>query len=69
MYKFFTGREVRGEKGKPGPIAYETGLGYVLSGPIDLPDRRVRTKINFAATHVLHVACTEQSLDDKISMM
>ena len=69
MYKFFTGREVRGENGKLGPIAYETGPGYVLSGPIDLPDRRVRTKINFAATHVLHVACTEQSLDNKISMM
>ena len=69
MYKVFTGREVRGEKGKPGPIAYEIGLGYVLSGRIDLPDRRVKTKINFAATHVLHAACTEQSLDDKISMM
>ena len=72
MYKFFIGREVRGrggEKGKPGQIAYETSLGYVLSGPIDLPNRGVRTKINFAATHILHVACTEQSLDDKSSMM
>ena len=68
MYKFFTGREVLGEKGKPVPTAYETGLGYVLSGSIDLPERRVTTKINFAATHVLHVACTEQSLDDKMSM-
>ena len=32
MYKFFTGREVQGEKGKPGPIDYETGLGYALRG-------------------------------------
>ena len=54
---------------KTGPVAYETALGYVLSCPIDLPDRRVKTKINFEATYVLHVACTEQSLDDKISMM
>ena len=71
MYNFFTSREVRGGGGKekPGPTGYETGLGYVLSGPIDLPDRRVRARINFAATHVLHVACTEQSMDDKISMM
>ena len=38
-------------------------------GAIDLPERRVKTKINFAATHVLQVACIEQSLDDKISMM
>ena len=56
-------------RGKAGPAAYETGPGYVLSCPIDLPGRRVKTKINFAATYVLHVACTEQSLDDKISMM
>ena len=33
MYKFFTGREVREDKGKPGPIAYETrGPGTI---PLD----------------------------------
>ena len=41
MYKFFTGREVRGQKGKPRPIVYKTGPGYALSGPTDLPQRGV----------------------------
>ena len=34
IYKSFTKNTE--EKGKPGLIAYETGLRYVLSGPIDL---------------------------------
>ena len=33
MYKcFYWQRSMGGERGKPGPIDYETGLGYALGG-------------------------------------
>ena len=38
-----------------GLIAYKTGQGYVIGGPIDPLERRFKTNINFTATHVLHV--------------
>ena len=40
MYKFFTG-----EKGKPEPIAYETGLGYVLVAPLICPIEELEQRL------------------------
>ncbi len=55
MGKFFTGQIRRGESGT-GPIANETTLGWVLSGPVPSRNKNTLSSVNFVSTHVLRVA-------------
>ena len=59
-WKLTTGRVSRGENG---PVAVETRLGWVLSGPIPL----VEQSMNLMTTHTLRVDTHEESkLDDTL---
>ncbi|CAB3997366.1 G2 M phase-specific E3 ubiquitin- ligase [Paramuricea clavata] len=53
--KFFTGKIRRGENANS-PIASETILGWVLSGPMPSRKKTTLSSVNFVSTHVLRVA-------------
>ena len=56
-WQFVTGEVVRGQEG---PVAVGTTLGWVLSGPAELPEQTV----SLAVTHTLHVGgITNKELD------
>ena len=51
-WEFVTGEMVRGVEG---PIAINTTLGWMLSGPADLTGPQGGTIVNFITTHTLRV--------------
>eukprot|EP00795_Rhopilema_esculentum_P006856 gene6856-12454_t len=52
-WNFMTGGVVRSQSG--GPIALESVLGWILSGPVPVFNESTSTGTNFAQTHVLRV--------------
>ena len=55
MWKFFTGITRRGDDDY-GPVASETTLGWVLSGPVPTDKKPTLSSVAFIATHALRVA-------------
>ena len=55
LWKFFTGRIQRGREIN-GPVASETTLGWVLSGPVPANNANRLSSVNVVSTHVLKVA-------------
>ena len=55
LWKFFTGITRRGDDNY-GPVASETTLGWVLSGPLPTDQKPTLSSVNFIATHALRVA-------------
>ena len=53
-------------RGKSGPTAIQTKVGWVLSGPTDV--REVTTNLTFTSTHLLNVHCipAEDKLEDRL---
>ena len=62
--KFFTGKIRRGEYAN-GPIASETILGWVLSGPMPSRKKTTLSSVNFVSTHVLRVAAELPSVENE----
>lgn len=58
---FIQDKVVRGESNE-GPVAVGTRLGYVLSGPLDLPDNTESTT-NLILAHTLETECPTLPLD------
>ncbi|CAB4016444.1 Hypothetical predicted protein, partial [Paramuricea clavata] len=56
FWHIVSGKVIRGEHG---PIAMETKLGYVLSGPVTTPHTSDDIVANFLTTHLLRVDTTE----------
>lgn len=52
MWRFFTGKSKRGEQDNA-PVASETTLGWVLSGPVPSDKHNLLSSVNFVSTHVL----------------
>ena len=53
MWQFFSGQKISGKSGV-GPVAFETSLGWVLSGPVEgKHDPNLPSATNFVETHVL----------------
>ena len=66
-WKLVTGKVV---KGKRGPAAVYTKLGWVLSGPADIPDQHV-SSVNIVPSHTLRVDShpqAEEGLDATLKM-
>ena len=64
-WEFATGRIHRG---KSGPVAIHTQLGWVLSGPAP-PTERCQQSVNLITTHILHVGvepCEAEALDSTL---
>lgn len=61
-WKFFTGNVKQGEIG--GPVASETRLGWVLSGPMPSSRSNPLSSVNLVSTHVLKIQSTVQPLVD-----
>lgn len=55
-------------KGKTGPTAIQTRVGWVLSGATGIPDSAITANLLCTSTHVLRVQATpqEDSLNDKL---
>ena len=55
------------KRGRSGPTAIQTKVGWVLSGPTDV--REVTTNLTFTSTHLLNVHCipAEDKLEDRVS--
>jgi hypothetical protein len=69
MWKFFTGKIKRGRDDN-GPVANETSLGWVLSGPIPSNHKGRLSNANLVATHVLRVAAqTRETTDEQLSRL
>ena len=53
-------------RGRSGPTAIQTKVGWVLSGPTDV--REVTTNLTFTSTHLLNVHCiaAEDKLEDRL---
>ncbi|CAB4024264.1 PREDICTED: uncharacterized protein LOC107331856, partial [Paramuricea clavata] len=62
--KFFTGKIRRGENANS-PIASETILGWVLSGPMPSRKKTTLSSVNFVSTHVLRVAAELPSVENE----
>ena len=61
IWNFINGSTVRGQSG---PIALESKLGYILSGPVENVPRRIHDLlVNLAVTHVLKAIATVESSD------
>ena len=56
-WNIVTGEILRGDNG---PIAVNTRLGWVLSGPAELAGL---TTVNFVSTHALRIDSTEEQID------
>ena len=53
MWQFFSGQKISGKSGV-GPVAFDTSLGWVLSGPVEgKHDPKLPSATNFVETHVL----------------
>ena len=52
-WSFFTGGIIRGDPS--GPVALETKLGWILSGPASVPAFTESCTVNLSATHVLKI--------------
>ena len=61
-WKFFTGNIRQGEIG--GPVASETRLGWVLSGPMPSSKSNLLSSVNLVSTHVLKIQSMVQPLVD-----
>ena len=61
-WEIVTGRICRGGSG---PIAIETKLGWVLSGPVPGYDQE-HTSTNLFTAHVLQTEASEASLDNRL---
>ena len=60
MWQFFSGQKISGKSGV-GLVAFETSLGWVLSGPVEGKyDPKLSSATNFVETHVLFT-CRENS--------
>ena len=61
IWNFINGSTIRGQSG---PIALESKLGYILSGPVEnVPGRINDLSVNLAVTHVLKAIATVESSD------
>ena len=60
---FLTGGTIRGELG--GPIALESKLGWILSGPVEFPLSATTVAMNVAESHVLNVIQGENASIEK----
>ena len=58
-WSFFTGGIIRGDPS--GPVALETKLGWILSGPAAVPTLTESCTVNLSATHVLKIASADTS--------
>ena len=58
-WSFFTGNIIK--KDPSGPVALETKLGWVLSGPAVCPTSTKSCTVNLSSTHVLKIESTEIS--------
>ena len=58
-WSFFTGGIIRGDPS--GPVALETKLGWVLSGPAAVPALTESCTVNLSATHVLKIESADIS--------
>ena len=63
-WEIVTGRICRG---RSGPIAIETKLGWVLSGPVPGYDQE-HTSTSLFTAHVLQTEASEASLDDRLGI-
>ena len=57
-WHFLTGRCIKGESG---PVALESTLGWILSGPVHDSSERRSTHVNIAETHVLQFEIENKS--------
>ena len=57
--------EVR--RGSSGPVALNTRLGWVLSGPVDRPSSSLSIAVNYVSTHTLRTDTEYVNLDDQLS--
>ena len=57
--------EVRRESS--GPVALNTRLGWVLSGPVDRPSSSPSIAVNYVSTHTLRTDTQYVNLDDQLS--
>ena len=55
IWKFLQSEEIRGEENGEGPVATNTRVGWVLSGPVKIESKHTPGSVNFVATHVLKV--------------
>ena len=55
IWKFLLSEEIRGEENGEGPVATNTRVGWVLSGPVKIESKHTLASVNFVATHVLKV--------------
>jgi hypothetical protein len=62
-WNFITGRLIRGRRG---PVAIQTKMGWVLSGPVDPAE--VSTNLTFNSTHTLTIAASQvdSNLDNQL---
>ena len=58
-WSFFTGGIIRGDPS--GPVALETKLGWILSGPASVPIFTESCTVNLSATHVLKIESADIS--------
>ena len=58
-WSFFTGNIIK--RDPSGPVALETKLGWVLSGPAVCPTSTKSCTVNLSSTHVLKIESTEIS--------
>ncbi|XP_073231804.1 uncharacterized protein [Porites lutea] len=58
-WSFFTGGIIRGDPS--GPVALETKLGWILSGPAAVPAMTESCTLNLSAIHVLKIASADTS--------
>ena len=73
VWKFFMNEMIRGENYLEGPVATNTRLGWVLSGPVQIESKETLSSVNSVATttHVLKVGNTPLETcqtADKISL-
>ena len=61
-WHFMNGGMIRGEQG--GPVALDSKLGWILSGPVPNCPKRYTTQTNLAQTHLLQVSAEVQPESD-----
>ena len=61
IWNYINGSTIRGQSG---PIALESKLGYILSGPVENVPRRINdSSVNLEVTHILKAIATVEASD------